>query len=217
MKIIIGVISYLPDDTKVREERLKRFQSLIKQCRSIFPELPIYCIAQNYKESDYNLIALNVNILHYDNVLGITNARKELIKVILDQGIDYCIMFDDDCVLEGTLNDGIRFIEMLKNNPNNYIFYRFDMFKLCAISNYILQNNKIPDLSVQDGTGIEDMAFSRILRKRYPELEIKDYNWGTIKETSVWHNDQYSTWDRYNIAELVKKSRVYIKNQLNEL
>lgn len=42
----IGIISYFPDDNKVREERIKRFISLLSVLDQYF-KLPIVIIAQN--------------------------------------------------------------------------------------------------------------------------------------------------------------------------
>lgn len=216
MQTAIGIISYLPNDTIIRKVRIKRFQDLLKQCGMIFPETPVYVIAQNYQKADYALLPSSVHIIHYDKALGITNARKELRKTVINNDIDYCIMFDDDCILEGTLSDGTRFIELLKNNPNKYICHNNDTFKLCALSKHVLQLNEIPDVSVQDGTGAEDMAFMRILYKKYPELQIVGYNWGALREVSIWYGDRYSTWSQSNISELLKNTQKYIKTQLEK-
>ena len=46
MKICIGIISYLPDDPKIRAARKEKLKNLIIKCNEIF-NLPIIMVAQN--------------------------------------------------------------------------------------------------------------------------------------------------------------------------
>lgn len=46
MKIVLGIISYLPDEPEIRKERLKRVLYLLEQCSRLW-QLPIMLIAQN--------------------------------------------------------------------------------------------------------------------------------------------------------------------------
>ena len=49
MKKCIGIISYLPDNEKVRETRVRRLNKLLHKLDEIF-NLPIIIIAQNYQD-----------------------------------------------------------------------------------------------------------------------------------------------------------------------
>lgn len=44
---VIGIISYLPDDMKIRKSRFLKLANLVLQCNYIFNNLPIMIIAQN--------------------------------------------------------------------------------------------------------------------------------------------------------------------------
>jgi len=44
---VIGIISYLPDDAKLRKRRITDFNNLLEQLNDFMPMLPILVIAQN--------------------------------------------------------------------------------------------------------------------------------------------------------------------------
>ena len=79
----IGIISYLPDNIEVRNRRKNKLLNLIFRCNYLF-NLPIIIIAQNYRETDSDIINFkNCQVINFEKPLGITNARKELRKEFL--------------------------------------------------------------------------------------------------------------------------------------
>ena len=141
MNIAIGIISYLPDDRKIRENRLYKLRMLLKKCEALF-NLPIILIAQNWKDTSI----LNKSIIEYryEEKLGITGARKELRKKFLESSFDYLNMLDDDCSIGGS--DASAYLKQIQNNPDCFIEFKKTLLKLFAISKKIFALQDFPDL-----------------------------------------------------------------------
>ena len=109
MKKVIGIVSYLPDDECIRQERKDKLKYLIYKCELYF-QLPFIIIAQNWNEDDNKTITIkNGNIYHYDK-LGIVGARKKLREHFLNSEYNYLIMLDDDCVIDSTSRDSTKYL-----------------------------------------------------------------------------------------------------------
>ena len=119
MNICIGIISYLPDEQNLRNERLNRLTNLLKQCDEFF-KLPILLVAQNFK-NDFNFMPINskLYVYNYKNKLGITGARINLRKYFLLSSFDNIILLDDDMKL--TSEDNAR--KYLREIDGKYDFY----------------------------------------------------------------------------------------------
>jgi len=171
-------------------------------------------VAQNWN----NEIAVteDMTVESYGLPLTILGARQALCTHFLASNYDYLIMFDDDCILEGTSEDGQRFLNTLSNNPNKYL-KKDNQFKLFAISKNAYERFALPPLGVENGTGIEDMAFFAILKHSAPEDEITGFEWDGLKDASVWRNDQATTWHRQNIPQLIQNTKRYIQEQTGTL
>ena len=208
MNACIGIISYFPD-SKYRTVRAARCETLITRCREVFG-LPMVIIAQNWN----NEIAITEDMIveSYNSPLTILGARQALRTHFLASNYDYLIMFDDDCVLEGTSEDGQRFLTALTKNPDKYL-KKDNQFKLFAVSKDTYNRFPLPPLGVENGTGIEDMAFFAVLKHSAPEDEITGFEWGGLKDASVWRDDQATTWHRQNIPQLIQNTKRYIYGQ----
>lgn len=200
----IGIISWLPDG-RHRAARAEKCRELIARCRDVFG-LPVVAVAQNWRE---DIPRSGVTALEYPR-LGITAARKALWEYFRSSAYDWIICFDDDCVLEGTRGDGDRLKAFLGGLHDGYLCRKPNEFKLCAIHRSVAEMFDIPDIDVENGTGIEDYAFFSVLGRAVPGLEVT-YDWGALKETSRWQGDKTSCWRRLGIAELFRKTETYIK------
>ena len=197
-KKVIGIISYLPDDSKIRAERFRKLNELIVSCNHLL-NLPIIIIAQNW--SNLNIISSNVTIYKYENKLGIVGARKELRKKFLKLDYDYLIMLDDDCTLYGS--SGENYLKQIDANPDCFIEFMKTLLKLFAISKSLFAQVDYDDINPEDGEGFEDRIFVNKLRKLFPEKrrEFKDAG---IYQSSISTKDPLSTWyTNQNIREML--------------
>lgn len=205
MNICIGIISWFPDNEH-RNERVRRCKNLLAQCSELFG-IPIVVIAQNWRDE---IDSENIIKINYPR-LGITKARKVLWGYFKKSDYDWMICFDDDCILEGSREDGQAFLDFLRTKDNGYLCGKRYEFKLSAFHRSAAKNIDLLDLDVEARTGIEDYGFFRFLELKYPHLAIP-YQWKGLKETSIWEEDQTTAWDRHDITELVVKTNEHLKN-----
>ena len=208
MKKVIGIISYLPDDEKLRRTRKAKLELLLAQCNSLF-YLPIIIIAQNWDGSE--AVPVNCIIYHYDK-LGITGARRELRKRFLESEYDYLIMLDDDCNIIGTAEQAKQYLDLIDLNPGKFGTFKGTLFKLFAISKEIFQQEDFPELEAEKGEIFEDIYFVGKLRRKYPQSEF-DLNRSGLMETSDSAWDENSTWFhyQYNKREIGDKTRALLR------
>ena len=91
--MIIGIISYLPNDENLRLKRLQAHHKQIELLNKL--NCSIYILAQNYKKEEL----LNNNNIHYilfDNGIGPSNTRNELLKRFYKSSEDWMLLCDDD-------------------------------------------------------------------------------------------------------------------------
>ena len=189
MKFCIGIISYLPDDTSVRNERWSRVVNLIEQLDKHF-NLPILLIAQNYK-------GLNIdseNIIRYDyNKLGITGARIKLREKFLELDYDYIIMLDDDMELSDNQADYDKYLSDIIRNRKDYYCVQNFLNNFSAISkNGFKKVNYDANICAENGTGFEDWIFNVKCRKYLSSMKLDTKL--PKYERKHFLNDKYSTW-----------------------
>lgn len=209
MKIVIGIISYLPDNEMVRETRGKLLKNLIRQCDYLF-NIPILIIAQNWQ--NYKIDSPNVTVFHFPK-LGITNARKELRKQFLETDNDYVIMLDDDCIVMGSYIDGEKYLTSIKSHKNGYGIKNGTLLKLAAFSRYVMQQVDFQNISPEKNEGHEDCIFCETIRAQFPQNEFLFTD--NLCELSNSENDPLSVWrcnenkqlNRENTIKIVKKIR----------
>ncbi len=94
MSVMIGVISYLPDDSK-RTKRLQASRTQIEWLHKLFNHEKIIVIAQNYNKDDYLDDPL-VEYIRYDKGIGAGNARNVILKNFYNSDKDWLFICDDD-------------------------------------------------------------------------------------------------------------------------
>ena len=218
MKTCIGIISWLPDDEKVREVRLKRLKSLITKCRLNMGDLHIFIVAQNWKEHDIDPRTY-LTIYHYDK-LGITGAREELRKKFLETDYDYMLCLDDDFELTDYKQDFKEYLRIATKLPGRLIEHKNYLMNLCVMSRYIAEKYPFDTtISAENGTGFEDWIWISVVEKKEPTRVIKLNRFRlAAKERKELVSDEYSTWiDKCtNKDDLTKKSKELIDKLTKE-
>lgn len=205
---VIGIISWLPNDS-TRNTRQKKLEELLVKCDLLF-NLSIIIIAQNWDKS----IKTTANCVAFTfDKLGITGARKKLREKFLESNYDYLIMLDDDCELTGTKKDAKMYLEQIDNNPDSVGIFKESLLKLFAISKTIFTQIEYEDVSAEKGEGFEDMLLIEKCKKKFPHNYFKFVRYG-LDDKSNSGNDKYSTWykGQYIKKEMGDKSRKIIKD-----
>lgn len=188
MKIVLGIISYLPDEPEIRKERLKRVLHLLEQCSRLW-QLPIMLIAQNWPieielpESCY---------CYYYDKLGITGARKALRQHFLNSDFDYLIMFDDDMELIEDRRWILQYLSQVEHNPGCALECRNYLLNGFGISRNLFAAYDFDDIDPERGEGFEDWIFVEKLKSTpyYRKFMGRLF----AKERKELVEDPYSTW-----------------------
>lgn len=214
-KVVIGIISYFPEDKKIRNNRALKLKKLINQCNYIFNNLPIMIIAQNWEEQDFIEYAENstVSFYKYDK-LGIVGARNTLRKHFLESSYDYLIMLDDDVVLSGTPQKGIEYLKQLTSCKEGFWEFNATLLKLFAISKYLFEKEKFDEtITPENGDGFEDRIFVNNLRFKYPNLR-HEFKVKGLTQSSISTNDPDSTWYKDQNLRVMRENT---NNKINSL
>ena len=113
--MIIGIISYLPEDKQLKEKRLQAHKKQLSSFKTLLPQTDIYILAQNYKEQDY-IQADNLHYIKFEKGIGPANARNELLKMFYNSNNDWMLLCDDDRYFYDYYNI-MEFFKELHNNP----------------------------------------------------------------------------------------------------
>ena len=205
---VIGIISYLPDDTTKRSIRIQKLINLIQKCKELFYDIPIIIVAQNWTN---DLVFENVTLYKYKEPLTIVGARKELRRLFLESNYGYLIMFDDDCELKGT--SASSYLKLMDENPDCYINRGGGSLKLFAISKSVFKQVEYDELHLEKGEGFEDWVFVKKLETLIPsEKCIKWTPDIDLEEYSQCTKDPYSTWcnENANLKIIARKTDTYI-------
>lgn len=89
--MIVGVISYLPEDSAIREQRKSAHQKQLEWLRSILPDTPIYVAQRGYREEDF---VDGINYISADP--GVGAARNNLFRMFYNTNEDFMLILDDD-------------------------------------------------------------------------------------------------------------------------
>ena len=138
--ILIGIISYLPDDKEVREHRFNILKWLVHVCNYLFG-LPIYIVVQNYDEEEENILKKCKNVTLSTNYekLGILKARRVLRDYFINSAYTNLIMLDDDCVIVGTIAQAKNYLKQIYDNRDCFIEFNDTLLKLFCISKEIFK------------------------------------------------------------------------------
>lgn len=178
-----GIPSWLPDTEPARTQRENRLNRLLNQLSTLWPEIDILIIAQNWKDFQ-PLQTKNKQIIKYFEPLGILQARKTLREEFLELGYDYLIMLDDDAIIRcDSVTAHIEYMNELDKHPNGFCFihgktqYKYDNYKaaqlnLCAISRFIYSQEPMVNIDPQKNQGYEDHIFSILLHLKWGQYEF---------------------------------------------
>ena len=217
MNTVIGIISWFPDDKKIRKVRIARLNKLLSQLRSVC-DLPIMILAQNWKGVEIS-VTDNITICCYGK-LGITGAREELRKKFVDSPYEFMLCFDDDFEIVESKEKFDKFINTVTKCKDCFVEYENYLMNGCCISKYIA--NKYPfnaDISAEKGTGFEDWIYVSIIKRTDNKHYVKVNGFGIIpKPRSEFVEDEYSTWqnEETNKTDITKKSIEIINRSYNK-
>ena len=119
MKPCIGIVSYFPNDPKIRPIRIARLDALLQRCSQVL-DLPILIVAQNWQDYQIKSNCSKIIVYSYKGRLGIVGARRKLREIFLNSEYDYLIMLDDDAELRGDKALFDRFLKELESNPDGF-------------------------------------------------------------------------------------------------
>lgn len=169
MKIVIGIVSWIPEEARGRALRIERINRLINKLSTCFKGLPIMLITQNWK--DFSINRDNIIRLDYPQ-LGITKARQTLRKHFLESEFDYMITFDDDSIIEEKVPGACKkYLEEIEKHPDGFCFPNPGQSQLngCAISKHIYSLEDMVDIHADKNEAFEDVVFCSLLMNKYPD------------------------------------------------
>lgn len=115
---MIGIISYLPNDEKIRSKRLQFIKRLISELREWFKTETIHIVSQNYSENDYNFTDDKLLFHKFEKGIGVANARNEILKLFYNSDDDVLVLSDDDIKLYNYYNIKELIIRFYNNEIN---------------------------------------------------------------------------------------------------
>jgi len=167
---------------------MNRLNRLFTQLNTLWPDIDILVIAQNWK--DFNPVkTANKQVIKKYPELGILNARKTLHDEFLKLGYDYIIMMDDDCIIQCDNETAhIDYMNEIDKHPNGFCFIRPSgkvhasnikyhpyigaQLNLCAISKAIYEKEQMVDIDPQKNEGYEDTIYACLLHNKYAKDEF---------------------------------------------
>lgn len=189
LKKCIGIISFMPGDPGVRSRRKDCLRKLLAQIGEYLPNIDVLIIAQNWQddvEQELPEISNKLQVVKFENKLGILNARKKLREEYLKLDYDYIIMMDDDCVIAAAEPaDFTSYLETIDAHPNGFAFikgiehwetwhhYAHAPLNLCAISTAIYSAEPLLDFDPENKEALEDEAYAILLHAKYAEVEFE--------------------------------------------
>lgn len=123
--IRVGIISYLPRNEK-RERRKHEIDRAFVNLMQVIPkDVEVYVVAQCYDEEDYKE---GINYIKFDEGIGPSRARNELLKAFYASDDDYMLYIDDDNYIYDRYNVKDLFYELHNHSDR---FKMIDIF--CGI------------------------------------------------------------------------------------
>lgn len=212
--IVIGIISYFPEEEPLRTNRINRFERLLDKLKQLFKDIPITVVAQNWKnyKPKYKL-----DVRQYEK-LGILKARKTLRENFLSSEFNNIITLDDDCIISG--DSGEEYLKQVLDNPNGMgvLRWEYSQLNLLYISRHIYEKVELPDIDPEKSEGFEDTVFVNNCKQLFPDKVFTFNNTG-INEVGFRNADDGATSTWANQPRDWKKLRGNtnrIKEGLNE-
>ena len=185
---LIGIISYLPNEQSLREERTELLTNLINKCKRVFPNTDIWVIAQNWKDFTID----DVTIFSY-NKLGINGARQVLKDKFISSNYDHLIMLDDDCILTMDETDAKLYLQEIREYPDKAQYFVGRWLKLFSIPKELYQ--QIPDF----GDSVDEKLINDTLKELSKNTKQVYRNFCypyRQKRSLIINNDATSTYSR---------------------
>lgn len=120
--MMIGVVSYLPNDDIVRPRRIEAQKSQIPYLCGLWEGAKPVIVAQNYKEEDYAELGKlgSVEYLKYSQGIGPSNARNVLLEKFYASDEDWLLMCDDDSI-SYPYYQSAEFLKDVHENPKKFL------------------------------------------------------------------------------------------------
>ena len=193
LRKVFGIISYFPDnDTEyhkhIRRLRMRRCSELLLKLSSLWADIDIIIIAQNWQDYKPPITVSNHGIIYKYDKLGILQARKTLREKFLESDYDYLIMLDDDAVIE--CSDPSIYIDEIDKHPDSVgvIRHNNNPLMFMAISKSVYKEINFPDINIENGEGFSNIIFAE---KCFAQSDKAfDFPKGCVKELS--HKHKYS-------------------------
>lgn len=97
---MIGIISYLPNDTELRATRVKNCRRQLEWLHKVLPNEVPYVVAQNYTEADMitDIEHYDVDVEYdmYEKGIGSHKARNVILKKFYASDDKWLLLMDDD-------------------------------------------------------------------------------------------------------------------------
>lgn len=206
---LIGIISYLPNETKLRQKRLKSHIQQLKELRNIFKDIFIYDVLQNYTEDEIKLLDVDEYKV-FDTGIGAGPARNEVLDYYYNSNYNTLLMLDDDTSFYNYYNIGeiLEDIEALDDKRIGLVTSLIPMLTPFKEINYqyekIINNNFILHTKFQSLTSI---GATYIITKYLKEKRLHFENLDPTK------NEGYEDMDFY-FKVLDSGFAIYKCNQL---
>lgn len=116
----IGIISYLPDDEKLRGKRKAAMRKQTSWINSIFTNPVVEVVTQNYAEEDIKeLEQYATTIYQFDSPIGVAGSRNVILEHFWNSDYDHLVLIDDDTLLYPYYQIQ-NFFEELNSNPMKF-------------------------------------------------------------------------------------------------
>lgn len=124
--VVVGILSYLPNDERVREERKQRIIPQLEQITKLMPDCKIWIVAQQYRDEDYLTNYPNVEYMKYPQPLGISGARNAILERFYASEYEYAMVTDDDALLYDYFEPE-TFLHEICTNPMKFASHHLDL------------------------------------------------------------------------------------------
>ena len=114
---MIGVVSYLPNDIKLRHQRLVASQFQFEWLHKLFSDEKINVVAQNYMENERD--KNYVNYICFDSGIGAGKARNVILEMFYKSNEDWLLLCDDDTIIDDKYNYQY-FIKDIFSHPEKF-------------------------------------------------------------------------------------------------
>jgi hypothetical protein len=126
--MMAGIISYLPDDTRLADTRIEAHMKQLEWLRQF--QLPTTVVEQNY---GLRLLHPRDSVIRYTKGIGPSAARNEILKKFYNSRYDWLLLLDDDVRIY-EYYDYTNLIRQMREYPDD--FKKLDGFT-CIVPNYV--------------------------------------------------------------------------------